>query len=252
MRGLVDLLSLRLSLGATMTAEFSGDRVSLTWPDACAELSARMAGREPFEDTLLRVAQLVKRFVGDVQDASVTILEQDSARTVVFTGALAIELDEAQYDVRFGPCLDAARSGRTIVAVTTSPGSAYPDFSQLALSREILQTVSIGLAARGTVSAGLNIYLTHDRPFSAHEMSRATTLANYARATVAQLATSASATETAELNHAIAIRALVDRATALLAGHNGCSRDQAMAELLGRSRSQHRPLADVAKSLASS
>lgn len=252
MRGLVDLLSLRLSLGANMTAETSGDRVSLTWPEARAELSARMSDREPFDTTLLRVAQLVKQFVPDVQDASVSMIDHDSARTVVFTGALAIELDEVQYDLRSGPCLDAARSGRTIVVINTSPDSAYPGFSELARRRDVLQTVSIGLSAQGTVSAGLNVYVTHDRPFGRHAMSRAGTLANYARAAVAQLATNASATETAELNHAIASRAMVDRATALLVERNGYSRDQAMAELLGRSRSQHRPLADVAKSVASS
>jgi hypothetical protein len=235
-----------------MNGSTSGNRADLTWPAACAELSARMAEQEPSDTTLLRVAQLVKQFVADVQDASVTMVDQDSARTVVFTGAVAIELDEAQYDLRSGPCLDAARSGRTVVVVNSSPGSAYPGFSELARNRDILQTVSIGLSALGTVSAGLNMYVTQDQPFDENARGRAGTLANYARVAVAQLATSASAAAVTELYEAISVRSLVDRAAVVLAERNGYSRDHAMGDLLDRSRAERRPLADVAKSLASS
>jgi transcriptional regulator with GAF, ATPase, and Fis domain len=211
-----------------------------------------MAGHEPFDTTVLRVAQLVKQFVADVRDASVSLVEQDSARTVVFTGALAMELDEAQYDDRSGPCLDAARSGRTIVVINSSSGSAYPTFSEMARSRDVLQTVSIGLSAPGTVSAGLNIYARHDQPFDDDAMSRAGTLANYARAAVAQLATSDSPAEVRGLYEAISSRALVDRAAVVLTDRHGYSRDQALSELLDRSRDQRRPLADVAQALVTS
>ena len=73
------------------------------------------------------------------------------------------------------------------MVINTSPDSAYPRFSELARRRDVLQTVSIGLSAQGTVSAGLNIYVAHDRPFDRHAMSRAGALANYARVAVAQL-----------------------------------------------------------------
>jgi hypothetical protein len=211
-----------------------------------------MAGREPFDATLLRVVQLVQQFVAHVQDASVSMIDHGSARTVVFTGALAIELDEAQYELRSGPCLDAARSGRTIVVLNSRPGSPYPDFSALARKREILQTVSIGLSALGTVSAGLNMYLTQDQPFDDDAMSRAGTLAGYARAAVAQLTAGDTTAGVTDLADVIASRAAVDRAALLLAERNGYTRDQAIAHLLSRSRSERRPLADVAQSLGSS
>jgi hypothetical protein len=235
-----------------MNGSTSGIGADPNWPAACAELSESMAGHEPSDATLLRVAQLVKQFVADVRDASVTIVEHDSARTVVFTGAVAIELDEAQYDLRSGPCLDAAASGQTIVFMNTSPGSAYPKFSELAHSRDVLQTVSIGLSARGTVNAGLNIYVGHDGPFGEVAMKRAGTLANYARVAVAQLAASDSPATVTDLYEAISTRALVDRAAVVLTTRHGYSRDRAMSELLDRSRTQRRPLADVAQALATS
>jgi len=86
--------------------------------NAFAELARIVVDAEPAEPTLRRIAQLAKRTLGGVEDLSLTIIENGRARSVVFTGALAVELDERQYEIGFGPCTDAAKSGQTIVVDT--------------------------------------------------------------------------------------------------------------------------------------
>jgi hypothetical protein len=82
---------------------------------AFAELALIVVDAHPPEQTLRRVAELAKQTLGDVEDVSLTVIDNGRPRSVVFTGPLAVDLDERQYEDGFGPCLDAARSGQTIV-----------------------------------------------------------------------------------------------------------------------------------------
>ena len=55
-----------------------------------------------------------------------TMLGRDDASTVAFSGDVAAALDERQYDTGYGPCLDAAASGGTVVVRDTAAGELYP------------------------------------------------------------------------------------------------------------------------------
>src|SRR3954452_9702399 len=77
---------------------------------------------------LPRDAELSREVIEGITDVSVTMMDVDRPRTVVFTGRLAVYLDERQYAIGFGPCLDAAVSGSTIL-VNTGRQEDYPEFS---------------------------------------------------------------------------------------------------------------------------
>jgi hypothetical protein len=63
---------------------------------------------------LQTVADLTSQVIpGDVE-ASVSLLVEDRATTVVYTGQLALDLDESQYGHGHGPCLHAASRGETV------------------------------------------------------------------------------------------------------------------------------------------
>jgi hypothetical protein len=49
---------------------------------------------EPLDVTLRQVAELAKQTIPGVQNVSVTLMANDKQRTVVFTGTLAVQLDE--------------------------------------------------------------------------------------------------------------------------------------------------------------
>jgi AmiR/NasT family two-component response regulator len=74
-------------------------------------------------------------------------------------------------------------------------------------------------------------------------------LANYAGIAIARLAPNPDATDHDQLEMAIATRALVDQAKSLLVAQRGYAPDDAMQELLSRSRQDGRRLADIASTL---
>src|SRR5215203_3540168 len=75
---------------------------------AFAELGRIFLGSQPLGEVLETVADLARRTIHAANQVSVTLLDQDgtNARSVAFTGDLAIDLDERQYERGFGPCLD--------------------------------------------------------------------------------------------------------------------------------------------------
>ncbi len=99
---------------------------------AFAELALIAVNTNPPEQTLRRVAELAKRTLAGVEDVSLTVVERGQPRSMVFTGPLAVDLDERQYELGFGPCLDAANTGQTIVIDTDSNDSPYREFCRTA------------------------------------------------------------------------------------------------------------------------
>jgi hypothetical protein len=80
----------------------------------------------PVGEVLDEMALLAKRVLPETPEVSVTLLKGDQAETAAFTGAVALELDERQYDKGFGPCLDAAVSGEKISLSMDEPNGPYP------------------------------------------------------------------------------------------------------------------------------
>ena len=91
---------------------------------AFAELSKIMLGAQPLSETLSRIAELAKQTVRGAAEVSVTLMQDGTVSSVSFTGPLAAQLDERQYEAGFGPCMDAALSGATIPS--TTPPTAAP------------------------------------------------------------------------------------------------------------------------------
>src|SRR5215213_11240302 len=112
-----------------------------------------MLHNDPLDHTLGRIATLACQTIGDITEVSVTMVDGDKATTVVFTGQLAADLDERQYENGFGPCLDAAITGQTIV-VDLDADNPYRDFSNAGQRAGVTHTVSVGLpVAQRTVGA---------------------------------------------------------------------------------------------------
>src|SRR3954453_8989709 len=95
---------------------------------AFEELSKLVLGEQSLTAVLQRVAELAKTTIPDTHEVSVTLMkDSQDAETVVFTGSLANQLDERQYEAGFGPCMDAAISGRTIPVTNADPDRPYPE-----------------------------------------------------------------------------------------------------------------------------
>ena len=101
---------------AEQAAPRSADRRSAADEDlreSLAGLSQLATNRLPLEDLLTRVAIYAVKAIPGADGAGLTLLEEDRSDTVVSTAPFVREIDDIQYGMGQGPCITAARDGRT-------------------------------------------------------------------------------------------------------------------------------------------
>jgi GAF domain-containing protein len=217
---------------------------------AFAELSKIMLGEQELSQTLFRVAELAKQTIHGATDVSVTLLHDTEVASVAFTGSLASQLDERQYEAGFGPCVDAALSGTTIAIEDTAASPTYPDFARLARRQGITHTLSTGLPVQRRTIGALNIYGTGEGAFDDTTRELATAFASYAAVALANADLYAStANLAANLQRALDSRAVIDQAKGILMRDHRISPDAAFDLLVERSSSANRKLRDIAQDI---
>jgi GAF domain-containing protein len=232
-------------MASTPTSAAGGHRDPLA---AFAELAQIVVGAQPPAQTLHRVAELAKETLDEVEDVSLTVIEDGRARSVVFTGPLAVDLDERQYELGFGPCLDAAKTGQTIVVDSRQDDSPYREFVRVAGRAGVRHIVSVGLPLAQRSIGGLNIYRTADIPFTPTLLEHAQVFAGHAAVAVANVTSHANAVnEATHLRRAIESRAVIEQAKGMIMARDRCTADEAFAMLTRISQQQNVKLRDLAQ-----
>jgi len=184
---------------------------------AFAELALIVVDAKPAEQTLRHIAELAKQTLGGVEEVSLTIIDDGRPRSVVFTGPLAVHLDERQYEAGFGPCLDAAKSGQTIVVDSKKDDSPYREFAQVADRAGVRHSVSVGMPLAQRTIGGLNIYRSAEAPYSSAFLEHAEVFAGYAAVAVANITSYANAVnEASNLRIAMESRAVIEQAKGII------------------------------------
>jgi GAF domain-containing protein len=126
-----------------------------------------------------------------------------------------VDLDERQYEAGFGPCLDAAVSGQSIVVDSRQGDGPYREFARVAGRAGVRHTISVGMPLDQRSIGGLNIYRTADTPFSSTLLEHAQVFAGHAAVAVANITTHANAVnEATHLRRAMESRAVIEQAKA--------------------------------------
>jgi GAF domain-containing protein len=223
-----------------------GDLVS-----AYAELGKIVLGQQPLGAVMRRVADLAVKTIPGADDVSLTLVEDARARTVAFSGDLAVTLDERQYEDGFGPCLDAALTGQIIAVEDTEHDDHYPGFARQAWRQGIRHTLSIGMATMNRTTGALNVYGGGlDGPFDQQARDIAAGYAAYASVALLNAATYASALEqVTQMQQAMASRAGIEQAKGILMRDRRCTADEAFDILREISSRTNRKLRDVAQTV---
>src|SRR4051812_29941183 len=111
----------------------SRNETQMSLSEALVALNGIRLDEDPFAETLELIATISQRAVVPDGEASITLVRDGKAWTVAFTGQLAVNLDERQYERGHGPCLDAAESGHTCLVPDWSTESRWPHFARQAL-----------------------------------------------------------------------------------------------------------------------
>ncbi len=214
------------------------------------ELGGLLLSEETLETTLQRVADLAAQVIDGCDACSVTIRSGDGFITAASTSSTARTVDEDQYRVDDGPCLDAIRSRRTNRVDEVTAEARWPDFCRLAEQHGIASFLAAPLEVRDHVIGALNLYSRLPRGFDKLDEAMISLFAGQAGAALAnaQVYRSAS-TLNAQLQEAMEHRAVIEQAKGSLMTEYRCSADAAFQRLTEMSQRTNRKLREIAQAV---
>jgi GAF domain-containing protein len=226
----------------------------MTEPMNPSEAFARL-GQIKLSDTdlnavLKTIADLAKGTLPGASEVSITLVRDGKAYTAAFTGDLAVQLDEAQYETGHGPCLDASATSATLGVTDTADECRWPQWAARAAESGVNSSLSIGLPIEEVVTGALNIYAAKPAAFDDDTIVLAQKFAGYAAIALANAHLyDASVTLAQQLQTAMESRAVIEQAKGIIMAARRCTANEAFTILRRLSQDSNRKLRDVAASL---
>ncbi|MGH3784046.1 MAG: GAF and ANTAR domain-containing protein [Pseudonocardiaceae bacterium] len=169
-------------------------------------------------------------------DLRVTLSQQGRVFTVAAADELASRLDEQQYELDTGPCLQALASGEIVDAPDLGVESWWEGYPMIAMGYGILGVYSVSLIVAGKPVGVLNLYARIPNAFGALDRQMAALLAG--QAVTAALRHYDEMTLSDHLRIALSSRSVIDQAIGIVMAHQRGTPEQAFAAL--RTISQRR------------
>lgn len=217
-----------------MTGPLSSDARS-----ALSELGALLLSTETTEELLQGIAELSVRALEGVTTCGITLGQDDRPRTVATADALAAELDEQQYQLDEGPCLQAMRTGEVVSVPDLAEEERWDGYPAIAMRHGINSMLSTPLMVDSLPVGVLNLYARAVGAFDSDDRQLAQLLADLAGTTVtAALRRHDELAMTENLRSALSSRAVIDQALGIVMAQQRCGPDEAFATL--RTVSQRR------------
>lgn len=216
--------------------------------DVLLELARFVVTEAPLPVLMQRIATAARQTIPPVAEASVTFTRGNSEGwTVATTGELATRLDEAQYTMGHGPCMDAGSGGETLLVRDFAQDSRWPDYAPVALEAGARSSLSVPLPIQQHVIAALNLYSREVDAFSEDDVARAQELASVAAVAVTNATLYETAAELgAQLQEAMSSRAVIEQAKGIVMASTRCTPDRAFEILVRASQRENRKLRDIA------
>jgi GAF domain-containing protein len=207
--------------------------------EGLAVLSSLIVGDQTLPETLRQVADIAVRAVYGTDGAGVAWVVERRPSTLTATADFVHLIDEAQYRLNEGPCLEACDRQRVVVVDSLTDDRRWPRFTPVAVRRGVCGVLSVPLTVRGAGVGAINLYSRSSGAFDANSAATAVLLAKQAAVALTSAHAFASAQATVDqLRQALISRAVIDQALGILMARERCSADRAFSML--REMSQHR------------
>jgi GAF domain-containing protein len=216
--------------------------------DSLAALSRLATGNLDLRDVLTRVAEFAVAAIPGADGAGLTLLEAGHSDTIVATAAFVAEVDAIQYAIEEGPCITAAREGRTVRSGALGDDTQWPRFGPRVQRLGVHSVLSLPLLAPGGVVGAMNVYAHPVNSFDDHAVVIGELFAGPAAIAVQNAQVLAQTKRLAhQLQAALTSRAVIDQALGILMSRTGSTAEQAFDRLRDRSQSDNVKLRDVAQ-----
>jgi GAF domain-containing protein len=203
------------------------------------------------EDLLVKLAGVAAKVVEPPASCGIATRYGGQPRTIVTSDARAALIDEQQYSLGEGPCLDALDNGEVVEVVDQASERRWSRYRDAALELGVKASISFPLIVDDQIIGVLNLY-GYDRPntFSEADRERAAAFADQAATTLAFAARAVRQSKLSEqLEMALASRSVIDQALGLLMAQQKCDARTAFELLRRHSQNTNRKLREVAADL---
>ena len=220
-------------------------------PGALQELSELLLATDSVQDLMQKIAELSVRTVTTAVTCGFTMANGGRVITVAASDPLGAQLDEQQYQIDEGPCLQALRTAQIVTCPDLSPETRWAGYPQRAMAYGVSAVYSSPLIVRGETLGALNLYAERPGGFDGDDCAAA----------IAQIVTLVAValtgtprnygdvTLTDQLQEALSTRSVIDQAMGIIMGTRHCTADQAFEILRGASQTRNLRLAQIAQTL---
>jgi ANTAR domain-containing protein/GAF domain-containing protein len=246
-----DRLHFALGTGSDHPAELNGAIGPLAYE--FVHLAELLAVESTVRGVLQRVVDAARIAVPGADVVSVTLRTPGGFHTPVETDALATRLDEVQYELDEGPCVEATRTaglGMTFSA-DLGAGREYPRFGPAAARLGVGSVLAVGLFPHGGDTPRMGALNVYSRKVDGlDELDRDIAFVLSAHASTALSATMASTAadlESAQLRQALSSRDVIGQAKGILMERFKLTADQAFQALARVSMDTNKKVREVAE-----
>ena len=209
--------------------------------------------RRPLDEVLQQLVERAKDALDGADEVSTTLVRNDRAWTAAYTGELALAADELQYARDYGPCVDAGRTGTTLLISDMREETRWPDYSAHVVACDVLSSLSVPLPIQTDVIGALNCYSRKPAAFSTETVEIAEELVGHVAVAVANaVAYTEAATLVEQMRKAMDSRSVIDQAIGVVMAQNRCDAQAAFAILTRASQNRNVKLRDVARATVGS
>lgn len=214
---------------------------------ALSELQGLLLATPSIQGFLVGLAQLATRVMPGEASCGISARTGTRYSSLADSDALAALLDESQYFHGQGPCLQAGRTGRTVVVDDLAGESRWPDYRSCALARGVRSGASFPLRVEREVSGALNLYAREPGAFTPARLEHLARFADHAAGALALMVRQVRRVElTEQLQAALSSRSQIDQAIGIVMAGRRCGPQEAFAVLRRTSQHANRKLRDVA------
>ncbi|WP_086661892.1 GAF and ANTAR domain-containing protein [Lentzea kentuckyensis] len=205
---------------------------------------ARTLQAEPDVDTTLRaIVKAAVDYVTGAEHAGISLGEQRRIHTVAPTSAIVETIDQLQYDLREGPCVDAITEHRTYRVGDAAKERRWPAFGPAAAEHGIHSLLSYRLFVTDRTIGALNLYSSRVDAFDQRTEEEGQLFATHAAIALI------GAQREAQLGVAIESRDIISTAKGMLMERHDIGAARAFRMLVEASQAANIKLHEVASCL---
>jgi hypothetical protein len=209
----------------------------------------------PSEDVLARLERVCRQCLTSVgvDGAGVSLMTRSGQRAVVYASdEVARRVEDAQFTLGEGPCVDASTSGSPVLISDLQDRahgvqSRWPSFLDRAAASDVRAVFAFPLCAGAARLGTMDLYRRAPGTLSAEQLRAALLGADVAAAVLLDLAAGSGEGLVADEPAGAGLDLCVHQAAGMVSVQLDTTIDQALVRLRAAAYAQGRPIADVAR-----